>query len=1003
MIEAIPDFKQEIIDLNVTQWEYTYQLLCRQVDQSAQKYEELYQALTQTQRFGISVHELYLQTDRHADLLPMESFANQASQVELRELLDLLPLLAPYRDFFQPKYPWYFRKALDEADWNKRQEIHTQISGIGAQLQQMNEGYVKCRGNWKSWPITQIEKNETLIQAYREVDDALSQSGLRKGVEEILIDPQAHTLEETLLQFEDRLKGLDACHILDEGHWRIYGSLKKHIQAYHTHKDQKLRRFSIPFQRARWFLKKLLADSRTELNEGSFIQLKMEGEKFSALHSLFAQEHEREFLGDFPLLNSRQEKYTWLAQKREQLSVWKAIQQLPEDEAVKKPYLKRGEIDQEAWEKGMQNVLQLAAYTKKLKEVRGGWDSFLHPRQWEPLWQSIDRPETQERKINQLLKTFESDGEELQNLDRLIHEAHPKVQEVLNSLFPFLSEGIPVEKLQAQIQNTVYAYWIIQAERMHPVLGWVSTRNWEEQAQLFGRKLEESRKKVVDLVLRRIKERIVDQITYNRLKNPVTYRDILHQVSKKRRIWSVRKLIRETWDTGLSTLAPCWMASPESSSAIFPMEPDFFDLVIFDEASQCFVERALTVTLRGKQVVIAGDEKQLQPLNLYQVRYEDEEGEFVEDEVALEVESILDLAKNRLLSQPLQWHYRSQDAALINFSNEAFYRGSLQVFPSAKENLTYTPPLEWVQVNGNWRNNRNQEEADRIIQLVLELIQKADQPTLGIVTFNYHQQELIKDRLEETLAELLETNEDRYHQLQNCLERREQGEFQGLFVKNIENVQGDERDIILFSIGYAHTYAGKMNTQFGLLNQSGGANRLNVAITRARKKIYVVCSFRPEELNVENAKHEGPKLFKEYLQYVYAISHNRELPTIVSPLAGPAGSAIRGDTRDNLSREGGSITRYLANRLQAAGYHVEPHVGDTSYRLDLAVKSHPDNPSYLLGIECEGPTISKVPVPVSEKFTASKAFDSEAGKCIGYGQGISGGTGRRRWRRYWRN
>ncbi|MEM9719303.1 MAG: AAA domain-containing protein [Bacteroidota bacterium] len=958
LIEAIPDFQREIVDLNITQWEYTYQLLCRQVDQTAKKYEELYQALTQTQPYGISVHDLYLKADRHAELLPVETFASQATQAELEGLQDLLPLLNPYQDFFQPEYPWFLRHSLHEADWNQREEMASQLAQLPFQLQSLNEGYITCRKSWKTWPITRIEENDNLLEAYEQVDESLAKPSLKKGVEEILIDHNPKELESVLDSFGERIAALDSCHILDEGHWRIYGSLKKHLQVYDTQKEQKLRLFSLPFQRARWFLKKVLAESKTELTEGSFTQLKGEGAKFSALHSLYAAEHEREFLGDFPLLNSRTEKYAWVEQKKKQWAIWHATQKLPENEAVQRPRLKQGKIDQEAWGRSMEHVQALNAYTQVLKSTGSQWKSILHPQQAEILWQSIDRPESVEVYLQELSSTFKRDGEELHNLDRLIHESHPSIQEVLPQLYPYLINQRPVEEIQQQIQNSVYSHWIIQAERMHPVLSWVSTRNWEEQAQLFGKKLAESRKKVVELVLRRIKERIVEKITYNRLKNPVTYRDILHQVTKKRRIWSVRKLIQETWETGLSELTPCWMASPESASAIFPMEPGFFDLVIFDEASQCFVERALTITLRGKQVVIAGDEKQLQPLNLYQVRYEEEEIEFVEDEVALEVESILDLAKTRLLSQPLNWHYRSQDAALINFSNQAFYRNSLQVFPSAKKNPTYTPALEWVQVRGFWRNNRNLEEADRIIQLVLELLQQPDNPTLGIVTFNYHQQELIKDRLEETLAELLQRDESRYYQLQACMDRREQGEFQGLFVKNIENVQGDERDIILFSIGYAHSLSGRMTTQFGLLNQSGGANRLNVAITRARKKIYVVCSFRPEELNVENAKHEGPKLFKAYLQYVYATSTQREaLPIIDSSLDSLELLSKREETRSETFWEGGKggITAYLAQKLQAAGYHVEPHVGDTTYRLDLAVKAHSDDPTYLLGIECEGP------------------------------------------------
>ena len=966
LIEAIPTFKQEIIDLNVTQWEYSYQILCRQVDQYAKKFEELYQALTHRKEVGMSIHELYLHTDRRNNPLPVESFAQQATIAELQELQDLLPLLAPYKEFFQSIYPWYFRLPLHEADWNYRREMEDKIAAIPKQLRQLHQGYSQLQEDWEGWPITDIQKNQEVISAYELADESLSHPAIRKGIEEILIDPNPYTLEETLSKFEQCLGQLDSCTLLDEGHWRIYGSLRKHIQAYDSQKEQKLRIFSLSFQRARWFLKKLLSASQVELNEVSFSQVKAEGEKFKALHSLFAREHEREFLGDFPLLNTRKEKYEWVEKKKDQLHRGKHIQQLPESDSLHRPRLKMGNIDEQGWAKSRALIQGLKAYTQELENINSQWELFLHPEQHKSIWQGIQQPNNQDAYLRLLLESFQRDGEELQNLDRLIQEASPQVQAVIPTLHSLLAAGKPLQELKQEIQHSVYSYWIIQAERLHPVLGWVSTRSWGEQAQLFQDKLSESRKRVSELVLRRIKERIVQRIEYNRLKNPVTYRDILHQVSKKRRIWSVRKLIRETWEEGLQELVPCWMASPESASAIFPMKEGFFDLVIFDEASQCFVERAIPVALRGKQVVVAGDDKQLQPLNLYQVRYEEEETEFVEDEVALEVESILDLAKTRLNQHPLTWHYRSQDAALINFSNQAFYGGSLQVFPSAKKDTRYLPALEWMEVDGRWRSNRNVEEGERIIRLVLELIQQTDKPTLGIVTFNFHQQELIKDLLEEKLAELLVSDKDQYARLQEALNRREQGEFQGLFVKNIENVQGDERDIIIFSIGYAHNLAGKMNTHFGLLNQSGGENRLNVAITRARKKIYVVCSFHPDELRVSESLHDGPKLFKSYLQYVKERGERRE-EWPPNPLEGGGSSGAKGerreereerapyinpDTRDN---EKNPITEYLAEGLRQAGYHVETEIGDTGYKIDLAIKNKATDPSYLLGIECEGP------------------------------------------------
>jgi very-short-patch-repair endonuclease len=260
------------------------------------------------------------------------------------------------------------------------------------------------------------------------------------------------------------------------------------------------------------------------------------------------------------------------------------------------------------------------------------------------------------------------------------------------------------------------------------------------------------------------------------------------------------------------------------------------------------------------------------------------------------------------------------------------------MIPSVSQNTDYQPYLEWVSVTGVWRNNANLIEAEKIVSLILEIIQRPDCPTLGVVTFNFHQQELIKDLLEAKLEAFANENNPLFELLQNALYRTQNDEFVGLFVKNIENVQGDERDIILFSVGYAKNEQGKLQANFGLLNLQGGENRLNVAITRARLKIYVVCSFYPSELAVEHSKHEGPKMFKRYLESVYA--GNQTYSLLNQPLASP--------TSQNL------IVDFLAKKLVEKGYIFERNVGNTRYKIDLAIRQSDENSPFVLAIECEG-------------------------------------------------
>src|SRR5690606_8316008 len=218
-----------------------------------------------------------------------------------------------------------------------------------------------------------------------------------------------------------------------------------------------------------------------------------------------------------------------------------------------------------------------------------------------------------------------------------------------------------------------------------------------------------------------------------------------HQVTKKKKIWPLRRVVAE-FKHELFNVVPCWMVSPESASAIFPMEP-LFDLVIFDEASQCFAERGIPAMYRGRQLVVAGDDMQLKPHELYQARWEDEE-----DHPDLEVDSLLDLAKRYLPTVFLQGHYRSQSLELIDFSNRHFYEGRLQLLPDRNVLNRQEPAIEYQQVEGVWENNTNAAEAAAVVERVWTLWETDQRKEVGVVTFNAPQQDLILDLLEEKFS-----------------------------------------------------------------------------------------------------------------------------------------------------------------------------------------------------------------------------------------------------------
>jgi hypothetical protein len=341
------------------------------------------------------------------------------------------------------------------------------------------------------------------------------------------------------------------------------------------------------------------------------------------------------------------------------------------------------------------------------------------------------------------------------------------------------------------------------------------------------------------LITIRLRERTYTALQYNRLQNRVSYRALQKQVRKKKQIWPVRKLV-ESFGHEIFDLKPCWLMNPESVSVCLPRESKF-DLVIFDEASQLFPEQGLAALMRGKQVMVAGDSKQLPPGQWYQMRYE-----YESDDTAPEVlsESLLDLMGFLLPGRLLRGHYRSKHAALIQFANTHFYGGKLQMLPERQSMHEASSALQWHFVAGVWQEQTNIAEAIEAVRQLKTALE--NRKSVGIITFNYKQQQLVLDLLE---MEVLPPDSAAY------------------WVKNIENVQGDEADVVLFSVTYAPNEEGALHTFFGVLNQLGGEKRLNVAITRARESMIVLCSFQPSQLDVSGAMHEGPRLLKSFLQY----------------------------------------------------------------------------------------------------------------------------------------
>ncbi len=419
--------------------------------------------------------------------------------------------------------------------------------------------------------------------------------------------------------------------------------------------------------------------------------------------------------------------------------------------------------------------------------------------------------------------------------------------------------------------------------------------------------------------------------------------EILRALDSKRK-WSVNKFVRK-FDFELFKSVKIWLLTPEVVSEIIPLEKGIFDLVVFDEASQMYVEKGIPSILRAKKVVVAGDNKQLRPSNLGTGRVGFDEDDLPEDaevSAALEEESLLDLARFKYQPVMLNFHYRSKYEELIAFSNYAFYQGRLHVSPNME--TAQKPPIEVHKLeDAVWADRSNYAEAKYIVELLKSFFkERKDNETLGIITFNVNQRDLIDDLIDEECAKDAEFA----IQIRTELARRQDGEDIGLFVKNIESVQGDERDVIIFSIGYAKNENGRLIRNFGWLNQRGGENRLNVAISRAKKKVHIVTSITPSELQVEDAKNDGPRILKKYLEYAFAVSAGDE-DAAKQVLHSFVDEAHPGEvvSFDSIFEE------QVYDELTRLGYQVDTQVGIGGYSIDLAIKKEGN---YALGIECDG-------------------------------------------------
>lgn len=488
----------------------------------------------------------------------------------------------------------------------------------------------------------------------------------------------------------------------------------------------------------------------------------------------------------------------------------------------------------------------------------------------------------------------------------------------LASVCDAYKNGIPNDQLLVIYLRSIYQAIILSVIENDPVLNGFTGISFNEKIMQFKKMDEEFMELTRHEVVYQLTSKLPssqDSVEINKELN------ILRRaISSNGRGISIRSLFEQIPEV-LTKLCPCMLMSPISAAQYLQAENDLFDIVIFDEASQLPTCKAVGVLARAKNAVIVGDPNQMPPTSFFAGNMVDEDNLDIED-----LDSILDdcLALG-MPSAYLRWHYRSRHESLIAFSNQEFYENSMLTFPSVndRERRVRMRKIDGFFDRGKTRVNVN--EAKAILEEIKRRYQDSElrKQSIGVVTFNISQQTLIEDMLQEEYQK-----DVKFDQWANTGE-------ESLFVKNLENVQGDERDIILFSVAFGPNAEGKMSLNFGPLNKNGGWKRLNVAVSRARSEMVVFTSMTADMINLKRTKAKGVEALRDFLEFAQK------------------GQLQSKNIEKNMEERQG-IMEHICQMLNEHGYKYQRSVGHSKFKIDIAVMNPYKEEEYLLGIMLDG-------------------------------------------------
>lgn len=493
---------------------------------------------------------------------------------------------------------------------------------------------------------------------------------------------------------------------------------------------------------------------------------------------------------------------------------------------------------------------------------------------------------------------------------------------ILTFIDAVIKNNVSKDAIVGTFKKQFYLQWIDFIIRKNSTLSQFSRLSQDRAAREFAEK-DVEQFKINQLTLRGKLASACPELNCAAAGSPLS--TLLRENQKSRNNMDIRSLLK---DTGVlvQQVKPCFMMSPLSVSTYLDYDCMNFDIVIFDEASQMFPWDAICAISRAKQAVIVGDSKQMPPTNFFSAVINDDDIDDEDDDIR-SFDSILDLASAVLPQVRLSWHYRSRCEDLIAFSNKNFYDGKLISFPSAQHD-SQGLGIDYYYVNGEFdrSSHNNKKEAEYVVDLIYKNIDTYPNRSLGVVAFSQSQQNLIDKLL--------------YRRRQSTPEKElffDENKEDAFFIKNLETVQGDERDTIIFSVGYGPDAKGVLSLNFGPLNRDGGEKRLNVAVTRAKYNIQIISSMHANDIDLSRTKSEGVRLLREYLDFA---EHGQI-------------TLERTESVENTDQFDSDFEFEVCEFLRNHGFSVDTQVGCSGFRIDLGLKMQ-NSSDYVLAIECDG-------------------------------------------------